>query len=160
RHARTPASAPDGRGHGRRARRPASCRCRRGGRGPRRSARLPCTALSSRLRRCRTAQGHRALGEAMSAAAVRTTGRIAAVAALFAFVVTVFGAFVRLSNAGLSCPDWPTCYGKATWPGHEHEIALANEAFPERPFEDHKAWREQIHRMLAGTLGLLVFSLA
>jgi len=96
----------------------------------------------------------------MSAAAVRTTGRIAAVAALFAFVVIVFGAFVRLSNAGLSCPDWPTCYGKATWPGHEHEIARANEAFPERPFEDHKAWREQIHRMLAGTLGLLVFSLA
>ena len=86
--------------------------------------------------------------------------RIAVVAAAFAFLVIVFGAFVRLSNAGLSCPDWPTCYGKATWPGHEHEIARANEAFPERPFEDHKAWREQVHRMLAGLLGGLVFALA
>jgi len=86
--------------------------------------------------------------------------RLAAFAALFAFLVIVFGAFVRLSNAGLSCPDWPTCYGKATWPGHEQEIAHANAAFPERPFEDHKAWREQVHRMLAGTLGTLVFALA
>lgn len=86
--------------------------------------------------------------------------RIAAFATAFAFVVIVFGAFVRLSNAGLSCPDWPTCYGKATWPGHEHEIARANEAFPDRPFETHKAWREQVHRMIAGTLGVLVFSLA
>jgi cytochrome c oxidase assembly protein subunit 15 len=74
--------------------------------------------------------------------------------------VIVFGAFVRLSNAGLSCPDWPTCYGKATWPGHEQEIAHANEAFPDRPFETDKAWREQVHRMLAGTLGVLVFALA
>ena len=90
----------------------------------------------------------------------RTAMRIAAVATAFAFLVIVFGAFVRLSNAGLSCPDWPTCYGKASWPGHEHEIASANEAFPERPFEDHKAWREQVHRMLAGVLGGLVLALA
>jgi len=86
--------------------------------------------------------------------------RLAAFATAFAFLVIVFGAFVRLSNAGLSCPDWPTCYGKATWPGHEQEIARANEAFPDRPFETHKAWREQVHRMIAGTLGLLVFGLA
>jgi cytochrome c oxidase assembly protein subunit 15 len=89
-----------------------------------------------------------------------TPVRLAAFATVFAFLVIVFGAFVRLSNAGLSCPDWPTCYGKATWPGHEHEIARANEAFPDRPFETHKAWREQVHRMIAGTLGLLVFALA
>jgi len=89
-----------------------------------------------------------------------TPARIAAFATLFAFLVIVFGAFVRLSNAGLSCPDWPTCYGKATWPGHEQEIARANEAFPDRPFETHKAWREQVHRMLAGTLGMLVLALA
>jgi len=88
-----------------------------------------------------------------------TPVRLAAFATVFAFLVIVFGAFVRLSNAGLSCPDWPTCYGKATWPGHEHEIARANEAFPDRPFETHKAWREQVHRMIAGTLGLLVFAL-
>jgi len=99
----------------------------------------------------------------MSAASLRTLitpARIAALAAVFAFGVIVFGAFVRLSNAGLSCPDWPTCYGKATWPGHEADIAQANEAFPDRPFETHKAWREQVHRMLAGTLGVLVLALA
>jgi cytochrome c oxidase assembly protein subunit 15 len=89
-----------------------------------------------------------------------TPARIAAFAAAFAFCVIVFGAFVRLSNAGLSCPDWPTCYGQATWPGHEHAIEQANAAFPARPFETHKAWREQVHRMIAGTLGVLVFALA
>ncbi|MEO5558518.1 MAG: COX15/CtaA family protein [Dokdonella sp.] len=92
--------------------------------------------------------------------ALFTPARIAAFATAFAFLVIVFGAFVRLSNAGLSCPDWPTCYGQATWPGHEQDIARANAAFPERPFETHKAWREQVHRMLAGTLGVLVFALA
>jgi len=89
-----------------------------------------------------------------------TPARIAAFAAVFAFGVIVFGAFVRLSDAGLSCPDWPTCYGKASWPGHEQDIANANAAFPDRPFETHKAWREQVHRMLAGTLGVLVLVLA
>ncbi len=89
-----------------------------------------------------------------------TPARIAAFAAVFAFGVIVFGAFVRLSDAGLSCPDWPTCYGKATWPGHAEDVAQANEAFPDRPFETHKAWREQVHRMLAGTLGVLVLGLA
>ena len=49
--------------------------------------------------------------------ALLTPARIAAFATAFAFLVIVFGAFVRLSNAGLSCPDWPTCYGQATWPG-------------------------------------------
>jgi cytochrome c oxidase assembly protein subunit 15 len=96
----------------------------------------------------------------MSLRSFITPTRIAAFATAFAFCVIVFGAFVRLSNAGLSCPDWPTCYGKATWPGHEHDIAQANAAFPDRPFETHKAWREQVHRMIAGTLGVLVFALA
>ncbi len=86
--------------------------------------------------------------------------RLAAFATAFTFVVIVFGAFVRLSNAGLSCPDWPTCYGKASWPGHEQEIANANAAFPERAYEGHKAWREQGHRMIAGALGVLVLVIA
>jgi len=92
--------------------------------------------------------------------ATNLTARIAIVATVLAFFVIVFGAFVRLSDAGLSCPDWPTCYGKATWPGHEQDIARANEAFPQRPVETDKAWREQVHRMLAGTLGALVLVLA
>lgn len=85
--------------------------------------------------------------------------RIAWLAATLAAVVIVFGAFVRLSHAGLSCPDWPTCYGQAAWPTHDHEISAANAAF-ERPVEVHKTWREQFHRHIAATLGLLVLTLA
>jgi heme a synthase len=86
--------------------------------------------------------------------------RFAAFAAAVAFCLVVFGAFVRLSHAGLSCPDWPTCYGQASWPGHEQEIASANAAYPERPVEMHKTWREQGHRMLAGSLGVMILVLA
>jgi cytochrome c oxidase assembly protein subunit 15 len=86
--------------------------------------------------------------------------RIAVLALLLCLCVVVFGAFVRLSNAGLSCPDWPTCYGKATWPTHEHEIAAANVAFPQREVEVGKAWLEQFHRHLAAILGVLVLTLA
>src|SRR3569833_671622 len=81
-------------------------------------------------------------------------------AAGFAFGVVMFGAFVRLSNAGLSCPDWPTCYGQVTWPQHEQAVARADTAFPDRPYEATKAWREQVHRFLADTLGVLVLALA
>jgi cytochrome c oxidase assembly protein subunit 15 len=85
--------------------------------------------------------------------------RLAWAALLLALGVIVFGGFVRLSNAGLSCPDWPTCYGKATWPTQDHEISAANEAF-ERAVEVGKAWREQFHRHIAALLGLMVFTLA
>lgn len=85
---------------------------------------------------------------------------IARIAVVLAFGVIVLGAFVRLSDAGLGCPDWPTCYGKATWPRHDHDVAAANDAFPERPVEHHKAWKEQVHRHFAATLGLLVLALA
>ncbi len=81
---------------------------------------------------------------------------LAWVACVFAFCVIMFGAFVRLSNAGLSCPDWPTCYGRITWPVKPAAVAKADRAFPNRPVETHKAWREQSHRFLAGTLGVLV----
>lgn len=85
--------------------------------------------------------------------------RLAWLAVALAFGVIVFGAFVRLSNAGLSCPDWPTCYGRAAWPSAAHD-SLNRAAEAIRPVEPHKAWREQSHRMLAGSLGLLVFALA
>ena len=86
--------------------------------------------------------------------------RLAWSATAFALFVIVFGAFVRLSNAGLSCPDWPTCYGHMTWPTQEHEVASANSAYPDRPVESGKAWREQVHRILVGGLSLLTFALA
>ncbi|KAA2283986.1 COX15/CtaA family protein [Arenimonas fontis] len=85
--------------------------------------------------------------------------RLAWAAVLLALAVIVFGGFVRLSNAGLSCPDWPTCYGKATWPVAEHEVEAANAAF-ERAVEPHKAWREQFHRHIAALLGAFVLALA
>lgn len=85
--------------------------------------------------------------------------RIAWLAVALALCVIVFGAFVRLSNAGLSCPDWPTCYGRAAWPTTAHEIG-DHAATAIRPVEVHKAWREQFHRMIAGLLGVLVLTLA
>ncbi len=96
----------------------------------------------------------------MTARSLKVLRGLALLAAVFAFGVVMFGAFVRLSNAGLSCPDWPTCYGQVSWPEHQHEITQANQDFPDRPFETNKAWREQVHRFLAGTLGTLVFALA
>jgi cytochrome c oxidase assembly protein subunit 15 len=81
-------------------------------------------------------------------------------ATILAFGVIVLGAFVRLSDAGLGCPDWPTCYGKAAWPKHAQDVAAANEAFPDRPVEHHKAWKEQVHRHVAAILGALVLTLA
>src|SRR6478672_13059086 len=89
----------------------------------------------------------------------RNFHRLAWLACALAFGVIVFGAFVRLSNAGLSCPDWPTCYGRAAWPtSTSHIVDQAATAI--RPVEVHKAWREQLHRMLAGTLATLVLLLA
>ncbi len=77
-------------------------------------------------------------------------------ATLLALMVVVLGAYVRLSDAGLGCPDWPGCYGHHTVPSAEHEVAMANNAYPDRPVEAGKAWKEVIHRYFAGILGLLV----
>ena len=90
----------------------------------------------------------------------RTMHRLAMIAAIITFCVIVLGAWVRLSHAGLGCPDWPGCYGQLTWPVAVDEIETANQAFPERPFESNKAWREMAHRYLAGTLMLLVFAMS
>ena len=84
--------------------------------------------------------------------------RLAWLAVALALGVIVFGAFVRLSNAGLSCPDWPTCYGRAAWPTAATDAA-DHAATAIRAVEPHKAWREQFHRMLAGALGVLVLAL-
>jgi cytochrome c oxidase assembly protein subunit 15 len=81
---------------------------------------------------------------------------LAWLACVLAFFLIMYGSFVRLSNAGLSCPDWPTCYGRVTWPIKPAAVAKADKAFPNRPVETHKAWREQTHRFAAGTLGVLV----
>ena len=76
------------------------------------------------------------------------------------FCVVVFGAYVRLSDAGLGCPDWPGCYGHIGIPDADHEVAAAEQKFPERPVEAPKAWKEMIHRYLATTLGFLILTMA
>jgi cytochrome c oxidase assembly protein subunit 15 len=72
--------------------------------------------------------------------------RVALVAVLLAFGVVVLGAYVRLTTAGLGCPDWPGCYGHATPTAAAADVG--------------KAWREMIHRYLAGSLVVLTLVLA
>ncbi|SHI02918.1 COX15/CtaA family protein [Ferrimonas marina] len=78
---------------------------------------------------------------------------------VLAMVVILLGAFTRLTDAGLGCPDWPGCYGFLTVPQAE-QVATAEARFPERPVEAAKAWAEMIHRYVAGTLGLFILALA
>lgn len=85
--------------------------------------------------------------------------RLSLFATVLAFVVVLLGAYTRLGDAGLGCPDWPGCYGHLDVPNAHHEIVKANEAYPDRPVEPAKAWKEMIHRYFAGALGLLVFAL-
>ncbi|MCC2617009.1 COX15/CtaA family protein [Aestuariibacter halophilus] len=85
--------------------------------------------------------------------------KLVLVAILLAMVVIMLGAYTRLTDAGLGCPDWPGCYGHLTVPKEEHHIEAAELAFPERPFESHKAWNEMIHRYFAGSLGLLIVAI-
>jgi len=80
--------------------------------------------------------------------------------ALLALCVVSLGAYVRLTDAGLGCPDWPGCYGTLTVPQSELAIQHAQNNFPNKTVEVGKAWREMAHRYLAGTLGLLVLALA
>ena len=79
---------------------------------------------------------------------------------VLAFLVVTIGAWVRLTDAGLGCPDWPGCYGQWVVPGSLGEQADAVAAFPGRPLDVGKAWREMIHRYLATGLGLLCVTLA
>jgi len=77
------------------------------------------------------------------------------------FIVIVAGAYVRLEDAGLGCPDWPGCYGQLIGvPDEAHEVASAELAFPGRTVDTGRAWKEMFHRYLAGTLGLLILAIA
>ena len=78
---------------------------------------------------------------------------------ILALCVVVLGAYVRLTDAGLGCPDWPGCYGTLTVPQSEAAIAKAQSAFPQSAVVVGKAWREMAHRYLAGTLGLIVLAI-
>ena len=86
----------------------------------------------------------------------RLTGAVSALA----LCVILLGAYVRLSDAGLGCPDWPGCYGHMVVPSADHAVAAANEAHPARPVDSAKAWKEMVHRYLAGSLGLGILAIA
>jgi cytochrome c oxidase assembly protein subunit 15 len=92
-----------------------------------------------------------------------TRARLAALTALTLFLtfdLVVFGAFTRLSDSGLGCPDWPGCYGAASPLGAQEAIHAAQAELPSGPVTWNKAWIEMIHRYLAMTVGALILALA
>ncbi len=84
--------------------------------------------------------------------------RLSLLGTILALCVVVLGAYVRLSDAGLGCPDWPGCYGALSVPQSETAIQKAQEIYPNSLIETGKAWKEMAHRYLAGTLGLVVLA--
>lgn len=76
------------------------------------------------------------------------------------FDLVMFGAFTRLTDSGLGCPDWPGCYGNASPVGARVEISNAQQAMPTGPVTHSKAWIEMIHRYLATGVGVLILVLA
>lgn len=92
-----------------------------------------------------------------------TTRRLQALTVLTLFLtfdLVLFGAFTRLTDSGLGCPDWPGCYGNASPVGAHAEISAAQQAMPTGPVTQGKAWVEMIHRYLATGVGVLILVLA
>ncbi|MDO8771008.1 MAG: COX15/CtaA family protein [Burkholderiaceae bacterium] len=75
------------------------------------------------------------------------------------FDLVIFGAFTRLTDSGLGCPDWPGCYGSASPLGAHASIADAQHALPTGPVTHSKAWIEMLHRYLATSVGVLILTL-
>lgn len=90
----------------------------------------------------------------------KPTFRLALFGVCLAMGVIILGAFTRLVDAGLGCPDWPGCYGHVLWPNEAHEIAAANAAYPDAPVELDKTWPEMVHRYLATALGATALVIA
>ncbi len=85
--------------------------------------------------------------------------KLAGFGVLFALLVVSVGAYTRLADAGLGCPDWPGCYGFLTVPDQVDELNVATQRYPDAPVEFVKAWWEMGHRYIAGALLLLVFGI-
>ena len=94
------------------------------------------------------------------AGATRRLHALTVLTLFLTFDLTMFGAFTRLTDSGLGCPDWPGCYGNASPHGARHDIAMAQAAQPSGPVTHGKAWIEMVHRYLATTVGFLIVVLA
>ncbi len=95
-----------------------------------------------------------------NASPAQRLGWLTALTLFLTFDLVLFGAFTRLTDSGLGCPDWPGCYGSASPIGARSEIAAAQEAMPTGPVTFSKAWIEMIHRYLATAVGVLILVLA
>jgi cytochrome c oxidase assembly protein subunit 15 len=87
----------------------------------------------------------------------KTVVKVTTFAVVLALFVVMLGAYTRLTDAGLGCPDWPGCYGQMVLPSAGKMVHEAQNKYPQIPIESRKAWTEMIHRYAAGTLGLLIF---
>lgn len=95
-----------------------------------------------------------------SAAPARRLRLLTLITLFLTFDLVLFGAFTRLTDSGLGCPDWPGCYGSASPVGAREEISQAQAALPTGPVTHTKAWIEMIHRYLATGVGVLILTLA
>lgn len=86
--------------------------------------------------------------------------RLTLFATLLALIVVSFGAYTRLTDSGLGCPDWPGCYGTLTVPESIDAIERAQAVYPDSVVEVEKAWIEMIHRYIAGILGVMILVIA
>lgn len=86
--------------------------------------------------------------------------RLTLFATLLALIVVSFGAYTRLTDSGLGCPDWPGCYGTLSVPESIDQIEMAQAVYPDSPVEPEKAWIEMIHRYIAGILGVMILVIA
>lgn len=96
----------------------------------------------------------------MSSARFFYNSKLAFITFVLAFIVIMLGAYTRLTDAGLSCPDWPHCYGFITAPHTNTQLAEAAKIFPDTPVNVKKAWTEMTHRYFAGFEGILILILA
>jgi cytochrome c oxidase assembly protein subunit 15 len=87
---------------------------------------------------------------------IRRLRALTLVTLFLTFDLVLFGAFTRLTDSGLGCPDWPGCYGSVSPMGASVQISAAEQAMPDGPVTTEKAWIEMIHRYLATAVGVLI----